>query len=665
MNKRVLSLVLGCVLSLASITLFGCNNEQPAEQGEYAQVWSALSTEKYMQSYSEDSEMISKSRMGKTEARLDFVGIKNETQSMQLMITAKRYVKGFDLQISDLLSSDGTTFSKDNIKVYAERYIDVYVPYVNKASYGPQYFADSGYYPDALVPLDAFQNTREDRIEAGNNQGLWIDVEIPVSAIAGNYSGTFVLKLSGQTMEIPVTLKIYDLVMPEEVHSSTNFNIWYTELGGGEGENFDENTSMTYYNYLLSKRLCSGGLPSSMTSSFDVFINSLADLTINPRVTSIKIPPRFIQPNFDRFLPQLSGSYTKEEQIAERENFKKTIISTFKTILNKTVELRESGEEKYEDIDLFKKIYIGLEDEPSKGFRTERVRLISEYITKAKLELLKDVTLQAIFDKYPDLKISVAGVQQRCASNYLLDTEKGIKSSEDENGNPNYFYYDNNTPDDTSDDIRVGGDGITSWCPEGYMWKNEMFRNEVKRKQGLGETFWWYTCCANSPVMSYYVESIPMSMRMYSWMQYEYGVEGFLYWDCVNWSGFAAGDPYEDLIKNGWGSGEGVLLYPGAKYGLKTPISSIRLEQLRAGQQDYEYLYMLNQYMVANNLDVTSQELVAKIGENFYYGGAYTKLDCSEIEFEEYRIKILDILDLFANGDKEVAISKINLIMGK
>lgn len=663
MNKKLLGIILSGLLLFSSVSFFGCSNENNDGKNQYAQVWSALSTEKYMQSYLENSEMISKQRMGKTEAKLDFVGIKNETQSLQLMITAKKYIKGYNLEVADLKTSDGTVFSKNNIKVYAERYVDIYAPYVNKTSYGPQYFADAGYYPDALVPIDAFRKTREDRIQEGHNQGLWIDVEIPAGAVAGDYSGSFVLTLADETQEIPVTLKIYDLTMSEEVHSATNINMWFTELGGGEGENYDENTAMTYYNYLLTKRLCSASLPAVMTTNFDVYLDAIPDLALNPRVTSIRVPKNFVTPNMNKFLPQLSGSYTQEEQLAERERFKGLVKNFLTGVLKKNEELRESGEEKYKDIDLFSKLYFSIEDEPSIGFRTARVRLLSEYITKAKLEMLQDTDLREIFDKYPDLQTSFIEVEQICATCYLLEKEKGVGCTEDEQGNPNYIYYDNNTPNDTTDDIRVGGDGLMKWCPEGHAWKKKEFRDEVKRKQALGETFWWYTCCANSPVMTYYVESIPMSMRLYSWMQYEYGIEGVLYWDCVNWSGFPGGDPYEDVLKNGWGGGEGILLYPGAKYGLKTPVSSIRLEQLRAGQQDYEYIYMLNEYMVANNLEISAQDVVAKIGEKFYYGGAYTCEDCSEVEFEQCRIKILDILDAFAKGNNEVAISEINSIM--
>ena len=151
-------------------------------------------------------------------------------------------------------------------------------------------------------------------------------------------------------------------------------------------------------------------------------------------------------------------------------------------------------------------------------------------------------------------------------------------------------------------------------------------------------------------------------MRVASWMQYECGIEGILYWEIVHWQNLA--DPYKDLTYNNFGSGgEGILLYPGARYGLKTPVSSIRLEQIRAGQQDYEYIYMLNEYLVANDIDVTAKEIVAKIGEDFYGADYRFYEDPSEKLFEEYRIQVLDILQDFADGNVDDAKTKINQIL--
>ncbi len=658
MLKRIVSLLISAILlvSVGSM-LVSCKDEEATGINAYATVWSALSTEKYMQSYSENSTNPNKDKVGKTQAKLDFVGMKNETQSMQLMITAKQYIKGFDLDVSDLKTSDGTTFSANNIKVYAEKYVEIYAPYINSAKKGNVYYSDAGYYPDALVPIDRYQKAREDRIEAGHNQGIWVDVEIPIDATAGEYSGNFTLTLADETMNIPVTLKIYNLEMSETVHSKTMFNIWYQELAPGEGDNADVNTNQVYYDFLLSKRLCSGQVNPNYTASLNSFIEHITTLALNERVTSYIVPTNLIGFNKDIMRPQDETSVPEPDQIKEREKLQAELKKILLKVLDKNVSLRESGDDKYKDIDLFKKLYFYYEDEPAPGYRTDRVRIFCEKLALAKKEILDDSTTRAILKQYGLVK-SFAAVQEICPSNQV--TQDSVKVPETD-GVPNYIYYDNETPNDKSDDLLLGGAGLTLWCPEEYKWKDVPFKDEVVRKQGLGETFWWYTCVINSPVMSYYVESIPISMRTYSWMQYELGIEGVLYWDVVHWSGIEGKNPYADVQYNEYGGGEGLLIYPGVLYGTKTPISSIRLEQIRAGQQDYEYLYMLDAYLEANGIEMTAQEIVNKIGKNFY-DGAYTLENASETLFEEYRIRILDILQDFANNDVESAKAKINEI---
>ncbi len=657
MKQKLIASILAFTMIGGTVGLLGGCTEESS--GDYATVWGALSTEKYMQSYKEESSKAAfEARMGKTAARLDFVGMKGETQSSQLMITANRYIKGFDLDVADLTDANGNKLEAANVKVYAERYVEIYAPYVNGTKHGEVYYSDAGFYPDALVPIDAYQKTREDRIEAGHNQGIWVDVEIPATAVAGEYTGTFTLTLADSTMDIPVSVKVYDLTMPEEVHSKTMFNIWYEQLGYGEGDNMDANTNQVYYDYLLEKRLCSGQVNPNYSKDLSSFLEEIPNLATNPKVTSYIIPHSFIGFNKDIMRPRDETAYPMEQQLAEREKIKTGIVNIFKKMLAKNIELRQ--EEGKEDIDLFKKAFFYYEDEPARGYRTERVKIFCQKLTEAKQAILTDPTLADALEANPDLKVSIAGVQEICPSN--LTEEDWVRVTQDENGTPNYTYYDNGTPTDFTDDLLLGGDGLTLWCPENYKWRSESFAKEVKRKQALGEEFWWYTCVANSPVMSYYVEALPISMRMYSWMQYEYGITGILYWDVVHWGGIEGGDPYENVQYAEYGGGEGLLLYPGAKYGQKTPISSIRLEQLRAGQQDYEYLYMLDAYMLANNASVTAQELVAKIGENFY-DGAYTLVMASEAELEGFRIAVLNILQDYADGKVSDAEAKINAIM--
>lgn len=630
--KKTFLPLLICGTMLFSTT--ACTTDGEKGSDDLAIVWSALSTDKYRL----DQEIESYPK-----AQLDFAGMKGETTVMQVMITAKEYIKSFDLEIGDLIGANGEVFSKDNIKAYAERYINVYDPYINGTNKsGRPYAPPAGYYPDALVPLDRYIKNREAKIEEGNNQGIWVDCVIPTDATPGEYSGTFTVKYGGETQDIPVTLKVYDLTMPEEVHSQTMFGIWYEELAYGEGDNYTLNTNQIYYDYLAFKRLASDDLPPEYLKNINTFVEYIPTAAEDPKITSYLLPTSLL--GYDKNIlvpkPEDEEKYSTERREQEAEKLQANITDRLSKILDKNLALRAEGNE---DIDLFKKLIFGCEDEPSSEYRIKRVRVFGERLTAAKRAVL--TTYETALAEHPDLKESLENVQQVCASNRVsAELFVSSKNGADEEYVPDY----------------EKGDGLVTWCPEGYKFKDASFRETVKERQALGERFIWYTCCANSPVMSYYIETIPVSMRMYSWMQYEYGVEGILYSDTVHWSG--KGDPYENPYQNGWGAGESMLLYPGVKYGMQTPISSIRLEQLFHGQQDYEYFYMLDAYLALSGIETTASELIAKwlVGLR---DGAYTLETATGADLERSRRQVLDLLQDLADGNVASAQAKINEIM--
>lgn len=637
MKKKIIALSLATLLCSSLVLASGCAENE--EKGTLAKVWSAYSTEKYMQSYMEGHEKLS--QMGKTEAKLDFVGMRGETQAMQLMISANEYIKGFDLDSVDLKMEDGTVLSKENIDVYAEKYIEVYDTYLNSANIG-RYYSDAGFYPDALVPIDAYKARREDRVRAGEHQGIWVDVKIPRTAKAGEYFGTFTLTLAEQTMDIPVTLKVYDLDMPEEVHSRSHMAIWYTQIMLGEGDNFDSDTYKTYYDFLLDRRLCSGEVVTDYRVNLDTCFEHFCELSKDPRVTCMLIPNTLI-PNFSN----INKIYDDETvvplsvQLETREKIKNGLIKVLTTLVEKNFVKREAGDE---TIDILKDTMFYYEDEPTMGIRVNRVKIFCSLLHQAKQQVLQAKAVE--FEKYPDLKASFENIQEICPCGYVGTDENDLYGEDSQQlGVTNYDVMD----------------GVTTWCPQQLVWRHTDKRAIIQKRQEAGEKFWWYNCVSNSPVLSYYIESMPMSIRSSSWMQYEYGVEGILYWEMVHWQSLT--DPYKDLTYGSFSSGgEGILLYPGARYGLKTPVSSIRLEQIFHGQQDYEYLYMLDEYMKANEIQATAKDICKKVGENLYKI-AYFKEDASDSLFAEQRIQILDILQDFADEKVSDATSKINKIL--
>lgn len=630
MKKRSFKIVFTAIVLSTIFILASCGEAKVVKSVDnHVTVWSALSTEKYM---------LDKKVENKGAAKLDFVGIKNEIQSMQLMLTAKTKVSSFNLTTADLKGTKGGIIGKDKVSVFAERYVDIFNPYVEVAGY----LSEAGFYPDALVPIDRYITTKENVITEGNNQGIWVDISIPRDIAADTYSGSFTLEVNGATKQIPVSLKVYDLEMPDEVHSRSAFEIWYETIAFGEGNNLDANTYQTYYETLHTKRLTSSQLPPEHTSSIEKFAEYIVELAQMPAVSTYRFPMKF-HINKEVLVPLEIGTYPQSQIDAEILRLKNNLKAEIKVVMEKNFELRESGVEKYADLDLFRKAIYYFEDEPARGRRTQLVRTFCEQLNTAKKELLLE--FKDMFDKYPELVESFDMIDEICPSNYIEDVLwVSSKNPADQPYEPDY---------DKSD-------GLTFWCPEMYKFDNEAFRNIVKQRQAYGETFWWYLCVSNTPHPSYYVESLPMNIRLQSWMQYDYGIEGILYWQMNHWND--VGDPYENVTYYEYGGGEGILYYPGVKYGLKTPVSSIRLEQIRLGQQDYELFWMLNNYLSEEEGNFTAQKVIAELGEKLYKGT--TVLDnADERLFESCRIEVLEILENFAKGDTAKAMNLVNEIV--
>lgn len=78
-------------------------------------------------------------------------------------------------------------------------------------------------------------------------------------------------------------------------------------------------------------------------------------------------------------------------------------------------------------------------------------------------------------------------------------------------------------------------------------------------------------------------------------------------------------DLYEPAT-NSWG--DGILIYSGAPFGIDTPVSSLRLETIRDGIEDYQYLCMLEQAAGKQAVDelvrlVTTNVLVYTSGDDY------------------------------------------------
>ncbi len=135
---------------------------------------------------------------------------------------------------------------------------------------------------------------------------------------------------------------------------------------------------------------------------------------------------------------------------------------------------------------------------------------------------------------------------------------------------------------------------ITSFDPE-----------KAQAWAALGKTMWMYI---SSPVEGYpslAIDEPAMHHRILPWLCWKVKAQGLLYW-CVN---FWEGDPSDNpasFAKDQ--NGNGFLYYPAPE----GPIPSIRLEVLRDGLEDYEYLALLDEALAdaeaRGNLDTALRD---------------------------------------------------------
>ena len=136
---------------------------------------------------------------------------------------------------------------------------------------------------------------------------------------------------------------------------------------------------------------------------------------------------------------------------------------------------------------------------------------------------------------------------------------------------------------------------VDIWVPLWSLWNDAA----VTARERAGDEVWSYTalCFAyrgyDTPFWE--IDYPLLDYRIPAWINWRTGATGLLYWSPVNWSGTS--DIWTDTgthhNQGATFNGEGALFYPGTAIGYDGPILSMRLQQIREGLEDYEYLKLL------------------------------------------------------------------------
>ena len=492
----------------------------------------------------------------------EIAAARNEVESFQVVVAARdQNLRVTSVTLPELVGEGGAKIPGDRIKLYREEYVRVRLS-------TPRAELPPGLYPDALVPfidpvtgkpIEPFSQRRERWGEplvttgndmyavpfdvfAGQNQPLWIDVHVPKGVPAGVYRGTVRVSTDRGKAELPVTLTVWDFDLPDGPTHCNHFGgFWGIASVFGVKYNSDEFRE-------IEARYC----------------EAMAEHRLNPPLPS-------------RLLPQANpdGSLTIDtnRHAALRAFIEKLHVTDFEipsspfgrlphstTNANyKTVppDQREKALRYYRDYYQYVKAngwadraYVYLLDEPNTAENYEQVLVLAEIVHQAA----------------PELKCLV--VEQT-------------------------YPHDPAWPDiDPAVDI---------WCP---LW-SFIDRETVNQKLKQGDSVWSYTALVQRspryhPAYEEVREKDPpywhidrplLVYRVPTWINRQYGITGLLYWSTVQrviepWYNPAFAHPRHF-------NGGGYLFYPGVPCGIKGPVASMRLKNLRDGMEDYEYFVLL------------------------------------------------------------------------
>jgi len=155
----------------------------------------------------------------------------------------------------------------------------------------------------------------------------------------------------------------------------------------------------------------------------------------------------------------------------------------------------------------------------------------------------------------------------------------------------------NNMDDETRNLIDAWWMPYENYTPEFLEWAG-------KNKKTLMAGF---NCGSQYPYPSLFIDAPILAPRVTPWINWKYGIDVITTWHTFH--SVHSKDPYVNPATFSHYNGEGVLIYPSGP-NLQKPwnVTSIRVEMLREGMEDFEYIKMLK--------SLIDTEKVAKLKEN-------------------------------------------------
>lgn len=612
-NKKIVPIFCLANLLFASITSTSCSSS--SSDVVDPKLFSAYSTVKVTQNAKEDVYF------KKLEAKIKISMMKNETESGQFFINPNVDVNNYDLIVSDLKLPSGATIKKENIKVYSQQYLEISSKF-NKLNTD---FASGDFVPDFLLPMDKTVEYKKNKIKAGNNQGITIDVKTDHDTKEGTYTGEFILKLNKQEFKIPVSVTVWNIDLSSRSKLQSCFLIYSNYLLQGE-MNSNDDLKRNYFDMLLDYKVNSmyidnGNSASTHTDEYvKKYVDEMLEHYQNENFNSLCIPYMFHGYKYGKSTEMTNLVYKYVKFIVQASTEEDPLID-YAYFYGSAYDESDAYDELFtQSIEFYKKDgdYDKLMNYCANKLKNDGV------LNKFSIEFQK----------------------------HIMDTVRNI---------PNVFT-------NTKFLNKTYEDSVATPCPLLSVFDDDI-NNQKLQDFALSkerDNLWTYTCSGPlNPYPTFHLDDYNLGTRMSGWMMKNYNVNGYLYWAVDLYERIARFgsldvfvDPYTSPYRAGECPGDGFLVYPGAYYGSDTPFPSMRLLAYRDGNDDYDmlsyYETLLNKRASDYGIEINFNDYVKDIYDSIFKGSVYIQDD--EL-IEKAKVELANRILALENDDGLILLS--------
>jgi hypothetical protein len=499
----------------------------------------------------------------------------NEAEAAQLVVRPTRALSGLTVAAGELTGPAGAKIDAQQIDILRVRYVPVTQP--TDAS------STVGLWPDPLPPWAGPVT-----VEANRNLPLWVRVRVPRNQGAGIYRGMITLQADNYRAEVPLHVEVFGFTLPDRMTCQTAFGFDVSEVWRYHAVKTDEHRRLV----------------------LDKYFQCLADHHISPYDPAPLDPIDITWKN----IPASSGG-DRGEQPTPEPVFD---FTAWDRAMRRAI-----------DVYHFNTFRLNV---PGLGGGTFHERYEPELLGYSERTPQYEGAMRAYLET----------LQAHLREQGWLD--EAFVYWFDEPDPKDYAFVNNGfsklkkwAPDirrmltEQVEEALVGGPNI--WCPLTASYDDKV----ATERRDEGDAFWWYVCTGpKTPYCTLFIDHPGTELRVWLWQTWQRRITGVLVWQTNYWTSSAAypdparpQNPYADPMgwmsgystppgaRQAWGNGDGRFLYPPESSAdgratapvLEDAVASIRLEMLRDGIEDYEYLAILRRLLEARRAAWTAGQL--------------------------------------------------------